>query len=663
MKKKMILGLLVICIVVAAVCAVACKKEEQPRQQYDKDELTQLAVSKRYAFDFAADMQGWNLGKATDADAAERVVSPKTGLMSVKLGGNGTVEGVTMPSAWMYNKILVNQNSFLSFRAVTSDLQPVSLRVRALEVTNDAITPNNVAATTHDAPEGEDAYYKFDSNSGSFVCYDLRQYQGKEIVLSFEVVGSTADSALYISDVKLTRSVGDASTFDGWRANTMLADWEVAGNVTYTENCLHFGKAMIYNRLRITDAHPFIAFDVDGMGTVAATIDGKAVIPAKSTTDVATVGGATTVYFDLRDYMDTIIDMAVSFEGDVKLSAARYDTVCMLPSILSEWDKLALAADWEIGSSVQIHSEGICLHKTSSVVPQISNIVRVPAAAKYLKISVRMFVRDGEIEPKLRVYFNDKIAVAYGTTENYVALRRSDVYQDFYYDVSEMTGETISVIIDSFAGQHAAIGGVAFVDTLSINIDDINEVYTFADIEKAPLTSARCFAFDNDVELYGWQLGTGRLQYDLAEWIGEGRNGKPCIRLDGSDLGTNDGKPNAWLYAKFMLTAADRYLTINLQSAEDNDGNVRVRLLLLNDNGTVEIVTLNSADFGTDSDKDGYYTVNGDMPEYITFDISAYAGRTAVISIEQDDSGEGAGELIQVYGVTLSETMSTSENE
>ena len=51
------------------------------------------------------------------------------------------------------------------------------------------------------------------------------------------------------------------------------------------------------------------------------------------------------------------------------------------------------------------------------------------------------------------------------------------------------------------------------------------------------------------------------------------------------------------------------------------------------------------------------------MPEYITFDISAYAGRTAVISIEQDDSGEGAGELIQVYGVTLSETMSTSENE
>lgn len=70
-----------------------------------------------------------------------------------------------------------------------------------------------------------------------------------------------------------------------------------------------------------------------------------------------------------------------------------------------------------------------------------------------------------------------------------------------------------------------------------------------------------------------------------------------------------------------MLTAANRYLTIDLQSAEDNDGNVCVRLFFLNDDGTVEIATLNRADFGTASDIDGYYTVNGDTPEYI-FDIS-----------------------------------------
>lgn len=184
-----------------------------------------------------------------------------------------------------------------------------------------------------------------------------------------------------------------------------------------------------------------------------------------------------------------------------------------------------------------------------------------------------------------------------------------------------------------------------------------SEQYNWNDIKDTPVTADRDFTFENKNNLGGWTLKSGGLQYDKAEWADASATGSPGIRLDGSDLNdTLDAMPNSWTYNNFTFSSdpnKDNYLTLYACGGGSNvDTNMRVRALYY-ENGKMVSTVLNSSDYEKSSNDFGYYLLNGQSPGKFTYDISALKGKTAIISIEQDDSGQGSGEIVFISGIHI----------
>lgn len=198
-----------------------------------------------------------------------------------------------------------------------------------------------------------------------------------------------------------------------------------------------------------------------------------------------------------------------------------------------------------------------------------------------------------------------------------------------------------------------------------------SEQYNWKDIKDTPTTVNRDFSFDSKTNLGGWVLKSGGLQYDKAEWISSSSNGSPGIILDGSDLGDDlDPLPNSWMYNKFTFSSdkdKDNYLTLNVTGGGSNvDTNMRVRALYY-ENGKMVSVVLKSDDYNKALNSFNYYLLDGKSPGKFTYDISALKGKTVILSLEQDDSGQGSGEMIyvsriQITGKTISQGNLTKWN-
>ncbi len=184
-----------------------------------------------------------------------------------------------------------------------------------------------------------------------------------------------------------------------------------------------------------------------------------------------------------------------------------------------------------------------------------------------------------------------------------------------------------------------------------------SEQYIWKDIKDTAVTAVRDFTFEDKNNIGGWILKAGGLQYDKAEWADASATGTPGIRLDGSDLNdVLDAVPNSWMYNNFTFSTdsgKDNYLTMYACGGGSNvDTNMRVRALYYENDKMVSVV-LNSINYEKKSNDYGYYLLNGQSPGIFTYDISALKGKTAIISIEQDDSGQGSGEIVFVSGIRI----------
>lgn len=193
-----------------------------------------------------------------------------------------------------------------------------------------------------------------------------------------------------------------------------------------------------------------------------------------------------------------------------------------------------------------------------------------------------------------------------------------------------------------------------------------SEQYNWNEIKDIPVSSERVFTFDNQKNLGGWVLKSGGLQYDTAQWVDSSSNGSPGIKLDGSDLNDAlDPLPNSYIYNRFTFSSdpgKDHYLTINVCGGGSNvDTNMRVRALY-EENGKMTSVVLNSSDYEKACNNFGYYLLNGQSPGKFTYDISALKGKTAILSIEQDDSGQGSGEIVFITGIRIAGNLVNDKN-
>ena len=189
----------------------------------------------------------------------------------------------------------------------------------------------------------------------------------------------------------------------------------------------------------------------------------------------------------------------------------------------------------------------------------------------------------------------------------------------------------------------------------------LSEQYDYATLNNVTANDARVFAFNNATSSLGWHLGNGGEQYDSSAFVdASSAGGASAICLDGSDLqNTADPYPNAWAYNRFALSndaASDNWLNLHLGGSSGNvDANFRVRVLELR-NGTIVSTTLVSPDYATAINEFGYYLHTSSSPGRYAFDLTPFKGKDVIISLEQDDSGEGSGEAIYLYRISIDST-------
>lgn len=184
------------------------------------------------------------------------------------------------------------------------------------------------------------------------------------------------------------------------------------------------------------------------------------------------------------------------------------------------------------------------------------------------------------------------------------------------------------------------------------------EQYRIEDINKVTVDRNRKFIFkgNDNVYDYNWRFENGGLQYDKVEYTSDG------VVLDGSDLNDFlDGMPNAWMINKFKIGALDKYLTIVAHSSTDADVNFRVRALWI-EGGELKSEVLKSPQYTTPLNEYDWYLMNVDSPKYYSYDISQYKEKTIALSIEQDDTGDGSGEVLTVSRVYISNVPEEENN-
>lgn len=178
-----------------------------------------------------------------------------------------------------------------------------------------------------------------------------------------------------------------------------------------------------------------------------------------------------------------------------------------------------------------------------------------------------------------------------------------------------------------------------------------SEQIDWAKVRNMTATNQTNFTFGSRNDLGGFVLANAGKEYDKAVW--DSSHGG-SIMLDGSDLNDfSDILPNAWMYNMLQLSDTAKELKVVVSSSTDGDANLRIRMLYENDNGDVVANVLDGA-YDKELSVDGYYLL--DSGKTLTFDISEYAGKKVLLSIEQDDTGEGSGEQVFVSRVAIDST-------
>lgn len=232
-------------------------------------------------------------------------------------------------------------------------------------------------------------------------------------------------------------------------------------------------------------------------------------------------------------------------------------------------------------------------------------------------------------------------------------------------DVVPVTlGEMLTMISENVGHENAVPDDIApdYFDGALAPIS--SEQIDWRQVKDTPVTELRDFSFPSKRDLGGWLFGTGGLEYDYAGWISSDTAGTPSIMLDGSDLeDVLDPLPNAWTYNMFALSAdekADNWLTLWITGGNSADVNMRVRALY-EEYGEVKAVVLESGDYEKPLDEYGWYLRNGASPFCFTYDLASLKGKKILLSIEQDDSGDGSGEIVYINRIAVTSSLVEKE--
>ncbi|MDE7406132.1 MAG: hypothetical protein K2M89_04605 [Clostridiales bacterium] len=216
-------------------------------------------------------------------------------------------------------------------------------------------------------------------------------------------------------------------------------------------------------------------------------------------------------------------------------------------------------------------------------------------------------------------------------------------------DVELVTvGEMLNMITEYVPHKNATPNDIT-PDYFDDNLAPISsEQIDWAKVRNMLATNQKLFNFANRNDLGGFVLANAGKEYDKAVW--DSSHGG-SIMLDGSDLNDfSDILPNAWIYNMLQLSETVHEIKITVSASDDGDANLRIRMLYENDNGDVVANVLDGA-YDKELSVDGYYLL--DTGKTFIFDISDYAGKKVLLSIEQDDTGEGSGEQVFVSRVAI----------
>lgn len=171
------------------------------------------------------------------------------------------------------------------------------------------------------------------------------------------------------------------------------------------------------------------------------------------------------------------------------------------------------------------------------------------------------------------------------------------------------------------------------------------EQYRQSDLVSLNVNQKRRFTTEDDFTT--WEFGYGGLQYDFAGI----RDDK--VTLDGSDLEDRlEAFPNSYIYSKFLIGENDKILQLKVNSGENSNTNMRVRAIEFNSSGLTSTI-LTSDKMNGEVDDNGYYLLSDKSPSSFEFDLTPFIGKEIIISIEQDDNGEGSGEIININKILI----------
>ena len=216
-------------------------------------------------------------------------------------------------------------------------------------------------------------------------------------------------------------------------------------------------------------------------------------------------------------------------------------------------------------------------------------------------------------------------------------------------------GEMVEMVKEYVPHKDVAVLNDATLSDFENNLAPIgSEQLIWNSVRDLPETENTVFTFTSENDIGGFVLDCGGLEYDKAVFSNEYGG---SILLEGSDIGdTLDPLPNAWMYRMLRLPQDAKYLSIRALPGDNTYFRIR---FLYEEDGELKKVVLQDG-FGGEVDAHGYHLLQSAGTFY--FDVSAYAGKKVLLTLEQDDNGEGSGEMVYVKKIAFTDEISESES-
>ena len=213
----------------------------------------------------------------------------------------------------------------------------------------------------------------------------------------------------------------------------------------------------------------------------------------------------------------------------------------------------------------------------------------ITSKTKFLKVSIRNFVREGETNPKFYVYIDGLVVNAEGHDEKYVTLN-SDTPVDFIYNLTSFVGQNVFIKFYEAAATHCCITAVTLLEKAFASLSE-NTSWT---------TKDEFFA--------DWYTSS------VSTTIGEGP----------------DFAGNGTAQIKIAVTNEKRYLTLEWRMFAGQD-NQEAHVTVTVDN---DIVKAN----GVTTDYALVKAETGDPHFTYVYDLNAYIGKTVTITLASVNS-------------------------